>query len=327
MTDRNTTIEVADSDSLPSILGKISNNSGSIRLIIPLGSSLFFTASEFQALKTVGEADGRTLTVASDDPLRQHLASMFDLPYIGERDGIETEEAPSPALATTPEQSSNESTTEAPSTAPPPVPPSETTRVIPTSDYPDESRTFTLPPPREDLGRRSRNRKKIFGVAGAALAALVVIGLAAAFFLVPRATIAVHLKETPLDSAIVFGISTDESPQTGSEITLTGGSVEADVTVESSAKATGQKQIPDKTAGGKVVFSNPTTKEVTIDKSTKLTGDAGAVFVVAEQVKVPAGKGAQGGPGFADGKVTSSVPGTQGNLGQGELSGKLDSGV
>jgi hypothetical protein len=154
----------------------------------------------------------------------------------------------------------------------------------------------------------------------------IVIGLAAAIFLVPRATIAVHLKETPVSSSINFGISTDPSAvQSGSELTITGGTVEADVTVESSAPATGQKSVPDKTASGKVVFSNPTTKEVTLDKGTKLTGDAGAVFLLDEQIKAPAGK--PGAPGLIEGKVTSAEPGTKGNLKQGELSGKLDSGV
>src|SRR5215204_1182489 len=96
MTDRNTTITVADHDSLPSVLNRVTANGGTIRLVIPLGSSLFFTANEFQALRSVADQRGSTLTVATDDPLRQHLASMFDLSVVGEREGLEDESSPDP---------------------------------------------------------------------------------------------------------------------------------------------------------------------------------------------------------------------------------------
>jgi hypothetical protein len=334
MTDRDTTITVAVSDTLPSLLSRISANGGAIRLVIPLGSSLFFTANEFQALKSVAEMNGRTLTVATDDPLRQHLASMFDLPFVGEEEGLQLEppkaegaEPASPQIADATEPNQHPAWTAVAA----PVAATTTTETTSTSEpkaefkesqaKPDASPVSSSSPP-----SRFGNRRKIFGIAGAVVAVAIVIGLAVAIFLVPRATVAVHLKETPVSSSIIFGISTDPSAvQSGSEMTITGGTVEADVTIESSAPVTGQKSVPDKTASGKVVFSNPTTKEVTLDKGTKLTGDVGAVFLLDDRIKAPAGK--PGAPGLIEGKVTSAEPGTKGNLKQGELSGKLDSGV
>lgn len=324
MTDRTTTIEVAVSDTLPSLLNRITADGDGIRLVIPLGSSLFFTANEFQALKSVAEMRGRTVTVATDDPLRQHLASMFDLPVVGESEGLEAEPAPADSAepVAVPEAQ--------PEPAPSPRP--SWTGTAASDDAQPAVAAETAPEPptaaaavTATSGSRFSGHRKAFAIAGAVVAAAIVIGLAAALFFVPRATIAVHLKEAPLTSSIIYGISTDTSPQTGSELTITGGTAEADVAVDSSVPATGQKQVPDKTATGKVVFSNPTSKQVVLDKGTKLTGDTGAAFVLDDQLKVPAGK--QGAPALVEAKVTSAVAGTGGNLDRGEFSGKLDSGV
>jgi hypothetical protein len=335
MTDRNTTITVADHDSLPSVLNRVTANGGSIRLVIPLGSSLFFTANEFQALRSVAEQRGASLTVATDDPLRQHLASMFDLAFVGETEGLEEE--PSPEL----EPNESESPDQTPEPEPPKRPSwtgatapivAASNLVTDTNPEPDPAETEastsdesieTAPP-----ARLKPDRRRLYAGLAAAAVALILIGVAAAFFLVPRATVAVHLKEQPLNASIVYGVSTEgASPQVGSEVTVTGETVEADVTVESTTAATGEKSVPDKAASGMVVLSNPTSKEVTLEKGTRLVGDAGAVFLLDETVKIPAPTAVLGSPGLVEVKVNSEQPGTVGNLEQGDLSGKHESGV
>jgi hypothetical protein len=328
MTDRNTTITVADHDSLPTVLGRVTANGGTIRLVIPLGSSLFFTANEFQALRSVADQRGADLTVATDDPLRQHLASMFDLSVVGEGEGLADESSPDPERQPTepepptrPSWSNAAAPAESASTteAEPTIGPSLDEITPSSSDDSPEGTSVEQP---------KRDRRRLYGIAAAVAVVLILIGVAAAFFLVPRATVAVHLKEQPLNATIVFGIATEgDSPQPGSEVTVTGGRVEADVTIESSTAATGEKSVPDKTASGKVVLSNPTSKEVTLEKGARLVGDAGAVFLLDETVKVPAPKEVLGSPGLVEVDVTSEQPGTVGNLGQGELSGKHESGV
>jgi hypothetical protein len=335
MTDRNTTITVADHDSLPSVLSRISADGGSVRLVIPLGSSLFFTASEFQALRSVSDQNGITLTIATDDPLRQHLSSMFDIPVVGEDEGEVEEPAPDaeandaePEPASEPaEPERNDRPTWVGASAP-----------VATSTEPEPSATSDLEPSNasleepitapEPIERPKQDRRKLYGIAAAAVVVLILIGAVVAFFLVPRATVAVHLKEQPLNGSIVYGVATEgASPQSGSEVTVVGGTVEADVTVESSTAATGHKSVPDKTALGKIVLSNPTSKEVTLDKGTRLVGDEGAVFLLDEAVTIPAPKAVLGSPGLVEANVTSEQPGSVGNLGQGELSGKHESGV
>jgi hypothetical protein len=276
----------------------------------------------------VAEQRGSNMTVATDDPLRQHLASMFDLPFVGETEGLEEEPSPEPTEQA-PEPEDANRPTWAGATAPVEAASNEEAESNPgpnpTENAPSAS---DEPTPAASPAQPKRDRRRLYGIAAAAVVALILICVAAAFFLVPRATVAVHLKEQPLNASIVYGIATqDSSPQNGSEVLVTGETVEADVTVESTTAATGEKSIPDKTASGKVVLSNPTSKEVTLGKGTRLVGDEGTVFLLDENVTIPAPRVVLGSPGLLEAKVTAEQPGAAGNLGQGELSGKHESGV
>jgi hypothetical protein len=81
---RKSTLGVTLYDGLEDVLKRLRDHAGQpVRLDIPPGSPLFLTAHEFSALLEVSHTRGIDLTIVSDDPLRQRLASVLKIPVEG----------------------------------------------------------------------------------------------------------------------------------------------------------------------------------------------------------------------------------------------------
>lgn len=90
---RQSTLGVTLYDGLEDVLKRLRDHAGQpVRLDIPPGSPLFLTAHEFSALLDVSRTRGIDLTIVSDDPLRQRLASVLKIPV----EGMQAAESPAP---------------------------------------------------------------------------------------------------------------------------------------------------------------------------------------------------------------------------------------
>ncbi len=99
----------------------------------------------------------------------------------------------------------------------------------------------------------------------------------------------------------------------------------ANVTVSATRPATGELAVPDQQASGGISFANTADVPVTLPAGTEIVSDGGIAYALDVEVTVPAAT--ERASGNADGSVTAVDGGTAGNLGQGALSGRHESGV
>jgi hypothetical protein len=164
--------------------------------------------------------------------------------------------------------------------------------------------------------------------ASGTVAILALVALIGGLLLLPLATVSLHLTQQAVTGDFVYDVVLQGAkPQDGADLTLPAQPIETDVTFTQTIKSTGTRSVPDKAASGDVRISNPTSKAVTIEKGTVLTGYTGVRYAVTESVKVPAGDPNKGLFGKATVHVKAQEGGSAGNLVVGDLSGKLDSGV
>ena len=179
-------------------------------------------------------------------------------------------------------------------------------------------RRLTLP------GGRPVSRPVLIGAVMLVVLALYVI-LA---YLAPSATVRVELASLPINSGIIFDVTTDGQPLDGdAAFALRGEPVELTVTSSVSMATTGVETIPDGVAAGSIRFANPTPVEVTIEPGTIFTTESGAEFTLVEAVVVPAADPATLAPGEVDAAIEAVTPGTAGNVETGAIGGRLENGV
>ncbi len=304
------TVTIAVHDSLPEVLDRLRGaGDAPLTLEIPAGSPLFLTANEFRALRTTVDRETLTLTIASNDPLRQQLASMF-------------------GLAST---ANGQTTT--PTVVEEPRPPKQwtSTRVAPASAADDSTPATAVAQQTEhseltDEIERAPSPRTLLVGAVAALAVIVLLGFVASYYFLPRATIAIELKREPLREESILGVApAGAAALPDTDLAVPAQPIVADVTISLSAPTTGEKSLPDKPAAGPIRLSNPTDAEITVPRGTEVTSASGVTFAFAEEVTVPAAAGGQ--PSFIDTRVVATGGGAAGNLDVGALSGKLDAGV
>ncbi len=158
------------------------------------------------------------------------------------------------------------------------------------------------------------------------IAASLAVG--AALLLLPRATVALTLKQQPVRGELVYAIlPVDEEPSDGVDVVIGGQQVEQEVIYEASIPTTGTRAEPDAVASGTVRLSNPNTEEITIEAGSTVTSDEGLAYAFTEEVVVPPAVPDEDRFGAAAAPVEATEGGFVGNLDTGELSGQLESGV
>jgi hypothetical protein len=332
MTDQKTRVAVGLGDSLPDVLNRLRKSSGtSVSLDIPAASSLFLTASEFRALQATADRDHISVSVTTDDPLRQQLATLFNLPV------EQPTSDPEPIAAGTEPPPPEES----PVAEPPPVesqsptsPPegdTETNRSASVSSQPvpdPDAEAATGNPGRLSRAtaraRATTTRQRL--VALGAVVAVLTIAYLAAFLFLTRATVVLTLKRQPISQDLSIGITAPGAAQPAADLSVAAAPVSFAVSTTQTTNATGTKTVGDAPAGGRIILSNPTGKSVTVEAGTQLEDKiTGTKYAIAATVDVVAGK--DGTPGYGEAQVTCLEPGTAGNREIGFLSGRLPNGI
>jgi hypothetical protein len=338
-TTTDITISVSDHDNLPAVLDQVRAARGkSIRLEIPDHSPVFLTATEFRTLRDMAESNDVTVTLGTSDPLRLQLASMFGLADVerparpddnGETDH-ELESTPSfrgwRGARGQQAGSAEEVAAEDPISV-------SRRRRTDLYDHPAPDRTsrnvglsedatfVSLSYLDEDPG--ARKAQFIGRVVAVVLVAALVL-LIAGWYYMPAVTVQANLRQGQIRTELLYSVTAPGAAAApdaafsveASELSDT---VEFDIVVP----ATGTQSTPDKSATGVVTLRNASEEPVTVPAGTSLTTVAGATFVTDADVEVPGGSADGSTIGEATVNVTASEPGASGNLGPGELSGKV----
>jgi hypothetical protein len=300
-------IVVGPHDAVPEILARLrSGRSASAIVTIPAASSLFLTASEFRALKATAEQSRRSLTIETDDRLRKQLAEMFSLPV------VELSDKPPPL----PDKTS--------------VVNLETGRgVLESSDEP-ESDADGKPKParrRPPKPRRSWGSGKTAAIAGGALAAVLIVALVVSYLL-QTATVEITTKRTPVTADVIFAVvDQGAAAPAGSAFIVRGSQTTFDVPFTKSIPTTGKARTNGATAAGTLELRNTSDKDVAIAAGTTFTSFDGVSYFFTAAVTVPAYNKTTKTPGQAEGQISASAGGADGNKTAGMLTGKLDSGI
>jgi hypothetical protein len=358
MTDQKNRLSIGLSDSLPDVLNRLRSSAGTaISIEIPAASSLLLTASEFRALQSAADRDHITLSVATDDPLRQQLAAIFKLPVEApEPDAApETPEAELPPIEGPPLPESEPS---AESARQPAVaegsaeavePPSilrrgrlgtkgsserttawdigkpETPDVKPESNSEAAIKTPSRLSRATARARATTTRQRL--IAAGSLVAVLVLAYLAAYLFLTRATVVLTLKRQPIRQDLTIAVAAPGSvPPTGAQVTIAATPVTFNLSTSQTITTTGAKTVGDAPAQGTILLSNPTGKPVTIEAGTQLEDKiTGTRYAISATVEVVAGP--NGTPGYGEAQITCLEPGTLGNRDVGLLSGQLPNGV
>lgn len=337
-------------ESLPEVLTRLrAIPGGLVVLTIPDHCPLLLTATEFRALKDVAEQQHVQLTLDTEDRLRLQLASMFGLapngaaPVAGPVANGAVAPSRSPGGRSLGGWRAARQRAEA-ETAAAEGEPSEEVAPDPIA-VSRRRRTHLYEPEFADQQRADAEANG--GLNGSALdyldeepapgvnarlvgrlvaAGIVVLAilLFVAWFYLPAVTVQLTLQQQPLTTNLIYSVAAPgANVPNDSAFSVQATQAHADVNFTVTAKATGVKKQPDKTAAGTVELRNPGTKSVKVPQGTKLSTLAAGGYATLQDVEVPAAKGDKK-PGEATVEVTASTPGTAGNLPQGYLTGKLD---
>jgi hypothetical protein len=346
VTDHNHTVVVTSDATLPEIIDRLraaSAGGHTVNLVIPIDSSLLLTTREFQALK-VAVDDGRlAVSIRTADPLRLQLAQRLGMPVQAmPRPRV----VPPVRLVAAPVQPFPDSGRETP---PPDDGKTESgdtpgerwsvrapSRPAPETLWPGQNgahgAVVAEPDASEaesgDAAPRSENPPRRWLPVAAALVLLVGAAFLAIRFMLPEAVVRIVPKTAPVAASLRFDVTTDGQPlHDGAAFTLMAEPRNVDVVWTGSAPVTGVRKEPDATASGPIELRNLSPEPIVVDQGTEVKTETGVSFVFAEAVTVPASDQATGRPGAATGTVRAVQGGSGGNVGTGEIGGRLPNGV
>ena len=136
-----------------------------------------------------------------------------------------------------------------------------------------------------------------------------------------------HRERTPISTEVLVAITEPGVAVTdsGATVSIPGQRQSATIDVTTTLPATGESSVPDQRATGGIVFANASTAPISLAAGTEIASDGGVLFTLDEDVTVPAATGSISGN--AEGAVTAVEGGAVGNLAQGALSGRHESGL
>ncbi|MFN8664683.1 MAG: baseplate J/gp47 family protein [Thermomicrobiales bacterium] len=320
---RPRTVVVREDESLTEVLDRVreaATGGHTVHVIVPVESPLLLTANEFRTLKAALDDDRLSVIVRTSDPLRLKL---------GERLGLEMQPAPrrkvvarAPAPPIPATQQVIAEPEEEVYSGPDPILlwPAQVTEVVDSAPEVEESI------PAQEPVRRNPPRRWL---PVALLLALLVVGAAFVFrALTPQAIVRYVPRTQDVSAAIVFDATVDGQPlDDGAAFAFPTQTQQLQVTWSGETSATGSETVPDKPASGPIELRNAGSTPVTVDAGTKVTTEDGTEFAFTEAVEVPAADASTGKPGAATGRVQATTGGTSGNVGTGEIGGRLPNGI
>nr|MBA2247151.1 hypothetical protein [Chloroflexia bacterium] len=278
-------------------------------------------------------------TLVTEDRLRLQLASMFGLAE-RERDPAPAAPAAGASLPSSaafsgwrkPRQAQDATSGEPPAEADPiatsrrrrtrryapGTTPDRATVAVPAETVEQDEATFAY------LDETGSRRARLLGSAVAVLAAITLVAAALGWYYMPELTVRATLREAPVGTALLYSVTApDASAPPDAAFSVPAERLSDTVSFAVTIPATGVQKTPEGTASGTVTLRNASTAAIALPAGTALANRAGTGFVTAADVEVPAGSADGSTIGEIAVGVTAAAPGSAGNLGQGELTGKV----
>jgi len=167
-------------------------------------------------------------------------------------------------------------------------------------------------------------RARLIGrIVGVAVIIALIAGIAGWYYL-PAVTVDATLRQGQIGTELLFSVTRPgaDAPSDAA-FSVEAGEISETVEFDITVPATDTRVTPDGTASGSVTLRNASSEAVAIPAGTSLTTPAGIAFVTGDAVDVPPGSADGSTIGEATVAVTASEAGSGGNLGPGELSGKI----
>jgi hypothetical protein len=332
MTESTPTVVVTSDETLPEVIQRLqgaASGGHTVHLVVPIDSSQLLTASEFRTLKDALDDQRLSVVVRTADPLRLRL---------GERLGVPVQALPRPkvtAAATLPAKASTIEPAGLATAFEPFVEIPQAADTDPALHWPSQNGQEKSADQTDESATPVTAAESVLGIPArrwlpvAVLLALIVV---ATFFLirfvVPHAVVRVVPKTAPVMATLVFDVTQDGLPlDDQAAFALSPTTRRLEVVWEGSVPTTGVRVEPDGTAIGPIELRNATSEAATVDAGTTVVTESGVEFAFVEAVTVPAMDPATGEPGAATGAVRALAPGTGGNVGTGEIGGRLPNGI
>ena len=331
----------------------IGSTGGPITIDAGLDSGTLLEIEEFRCLAAAARVSGASVTFSSDDPLRRELARIVGLQV----------EAPEPAVSALRRALESNAPTRKIEEADIPriMSPAPVREPVPTltealNDYTNHgshesyaSFSFVITPPvprRSDqaagewlydsgsfnvqpVPRRYRGSRRVGKIAAIAAVSAIALIMASALVLValiaPQATVTLVPETSAINADITYGVA---GTGVSYDVAIDPAPITTTLSYSATIPTTGTRSEPDGTASGAMLFTNPSTTELTAPSGTVVTGPDGTSFSTTEDVVVPAAD-----PfgsltmGSASVGIVASVAGPAGNAEAGILNGQLDSGL
>jgi len=339
MTERNPTVVVTADETLPDIITRLRNaahGGHTVDLVIPIDSALLLTAREFRTLKDAIDEDRVAVRLRTADPLRLQLAGRLGIPA-GALPRPRVVAAPV-AIAPEPPQVIAEAPavrgedwpgeTAVAESVLRPAPESHWPGQNGLSDESDDAGSDGEPVSELDQERGPSNPPRRWLPVAAALLALVVAALLGIRFVLPQAVVTIVPRTAPVSAAIVVDVTSDGQPiDEQAAFAVTPQQHQVEVVWEGSAPVTGVRVEPNGTATSAIELRNASTEPLTVEAGTTVATETGVEFAFTESVDVPPADPVTGRPGAATGTVQAVTAGSGGNVGTGEIGGRLPNGV
>ena len=325
-------IVAGDGEGLPEVLQALRGSTGDrATIVIPPGSGLFLTASEFRALKTTAEQVGVTVTVETDDRLRRQLAQMFTVEW-----------QPLPVIVREPAAwpSRPSELGDEPDAEPEVVDPLELKTSKPwRAEVVDASQGTALPPPPSmtpvvvddlagvppvdpDRRQSDRRRRRAVALVGGVLAGVLLLGMAGSVWL-RSATVRVTLKRQPVASEVLFGVRTKGVDQIdGAAFMVDASPVRFTTTYTTTVPVTGTVTEQTEAANGELQLRNIGDDAVEIPADTEITTRDGIRYRTVAAVELEAGSTERPAEGTVE--IESVTGGDAANFEPGTLVGALE---
>jgi hypothetical protein len=339
MTELNPTVVVTSDVTLPDIVAQLreaAHGGRAVDLVIPIDSALLLTAREFRTLRDAIDQDRIAVRMRTADPLRLQLAERMGIPALPlPRPRVVA--APVPVAVERPEivtdlpAASDEDWPGETASAAPVVRPSPESHWPSQNGASDESvgaEPGDEPIPETEGEPASENPPRRWLPVAAALVTLIVAALLGIRFVLPQAKVTIVPRTAAVASAVVFDVTSDGQPiDEQAAFALAPQERQIEVVWEGTAPVTGVRIEPDGTASSAIELRNASAEPLTVEAGTTVVTETGVEFAFAEAITVPAADPATGRPGAATGTVQAVQPGSGGNVGTGEIGGRLPNGV
>lgn len=299
-------------EEITSIIDKLKETpASSVALVVPKMATIFQSLVNLKLLKKEAEVLNKKIALVTSDSVGHNLASQVGIPVF--KDVNTPTPLSAPPRQTPPSDEIIEIDLSLKNAPRPKVAVHHFQEEVSAAPSPQKE----IPKP-QTAGRRFTLRK-ISPKFWAALI-LVLLILAAVYLLLPRTTVVLGVKTSPLEEQVEVNVDSGFKDENLELSILPGTYSQLEDKIEKKVSSSGKKNVGEK-ASGEITVSNKTGNAVKISQSSRFQSTGGLIFLSNAEISVPAATASvdsegnvRVNPGQATAKVTAENSGEKYNL-------------